>query len=135
MELLIYHDERINKAIKQSETGVTYETRTRTLHYEESMFDASFYTLLKAYENRTRQYNFFKLYTDYLDGTITEEEFNQEIDQNEDKYVIPEPQDASPAQVELAYRVSEKIKDFGSTEDFTSLFSISDKSLSNAIAQ
>ena len=50
--------------------------------------------MTRAINNRTRERNYFKLYCDMLGGNITEDEFDREIEQNEDKYIIK--QDCEP---------------------------------------
>ena len=79
--------------------------------------------LTEAVNNRTRQRNYFRLYNELLENQITEEEFEKEISENEDDYVlegsrIPDREDAV-----LALDLARKIKEVGSTEDLALLFS------------
>lgn len=122
MNELLETETVMRTAPKVRDNGIT-ETRSQAL------IEAEFNMLLRAYHNRTRQYNFFKLYSDVLDGSISEEEYERELNENEDKYVLPEPEETPAADIEVAYRLSQRMKGIDSTEDFTSLFSISNRSL------
>ena len=84
--------------------------------------------MTRAINNRTRERNYFKLYCDMLDGNITEEEFDKEIEQNEDKYIIKQDHDASTEDIEVALEVSPSIMDVKSPDDMAEIFSFSLKS-------
>ena len=89
--------------------------------------------MTRAINNRTRGRNYFKLYCDMLDGNITEEEFDKEIEQNEDKYIIKQDHDASTEDIEVALEVSPSIMDVKSPDDMAEIFSFSEKSMQKSI--
>lgn len=45
-------------------------------------------SLTRAVNNRTRERNYFRLYSEMLDGTISDEEFDRQIEDHEDLYVV-----------------------------------------------
>lgn len=100
-----------------------------------SMEQKVYNLLIRAINNRTIERNYFRLYSDFLDGTITEEEFDREIDTHEDEYVIQNDIVPSKEDAMLALALSEKVKDVYSSEDLSSLFSFNsvllDKLLTN----
>lgn len=79
--------------------------------------------LITAVNNRTRERNFFKLYCDLLDQSITEEEFNEIIDNDEDNYIVSENENPEQERVSLALNLSKRIKNINSINDFSSIFS------------
>lgn len=79
--------------------------------------------LLTAVNNRTVERDFFRLYCDYLDGSITEEEYNRQLEEHGSDYIVSEDVIPSDETLELALRLAKKIKGVESIEDFTSLFS------------
>jgi len=89
--------------------------------------------LLRAVNNRTRERNFFRLYADYLEKTISEEEYERLLEEQQDEYVLPVPVEADTSDIETAVRLSGQIKDVESMDDFQSLFSFSDGSIHRAI--
>lgn len=89
--------------------------------------------MTRAINNRTRERNYFKLYCDMLDGKITEDEFDREIEQNEDKYIIKQDCDASVEDIEVALEVSPSIMDVKSPDDMAEIFSFSEKSMQKSI--
>lgn len=42
----------------------------------------------RAFDYRTKQVNYFQLYIMFLEKQLTEEEFEKEIDNNQEKYVV-----------------------------------------------
>ena len=89
--------------------------------------------MTRAINNRTRERNYFKLYCDMLGGNITEHEFDREIEQNEDKYIIKQDCDASIEDIEVALEVSPSIMDVKSPDDMAEIFSFSEKSMQKSI--
>lgn len=89
--------------------------------------------MTRAINNRTRERNYFKLYCDMLGGIITEDEFDREIEQNEDKYIIKQDCDASIEDIEVALEVSPSIMDVKSPDDMAEIFSFSEKSMQKSI--
>lgn len=89
--------------------------------------------MTRAINNRTRERNYFKLYCDMLGGNITEDEFDREVEQNEDKYIIKQDCDASIEDIEVALEVSPSIMDVKSPDDMAEIFSFSEKSMQKSI--
>lgn len=89
--------------------------------------------MTRAINNRTRERNYFKLYSEMLDGDISEEEFDKEIEQNEDKYLIKQDKDASVEDIEVALEVSPSLMDVTSPDDMAEVFSFSEKSMQKSI--
>lgn len=91
--------------------------------------------LVRAVNNRTRERNYFKKYCELLDGELTDDEFDNEIEQNGDDYVVPAGKDADIRDIELAMQVVPQLKGIKTTDDFTALFSFSDDSIQKCIAE
>lgn len=89
--------------------------------------------LLKAVNNRTIERDYFKLYCELLDSSITEDEFDKIIQSNENEYIISELDKPSTKQLKIALRLADKIKGVNSINDFTSLFSFEYKELSKLL--
>ena len=89
--------------------------------------------MTRAINNRTRERNYFKLYCNMLAGDITEEEFDKEIEENEDNYIIKQNKDASVEDIEVALEVSPAIMDVASPDDMAEVFSFSEKSMQKSI--
>lgn len=89
--------------------------------------------LVTAVNNRTRERNYFKKYCELLDNEISEEDFDNEISENEDEYVVPAGIDAPTEDVQAALCLSPLLKGIDSTDDFISLFSFTDKSVERCI--
>lgn len=87
-----------------------------------------------AVNNRTRERNYFKLYSELLEQKITDEEFDRLIDENPDEFVQERYRDYGLLELEIARRASEKIMDVEDVSDMASLFSISDESIQKCIA-
>ncbi|WP_289293348.1 MULTISPECIES: hypothetical protein [Bacteroides] len=79
--------------------------------------------LIKAVNNRTIERNYFKLYCELLDGSLSEDAFDREIEENQSEYIIDESDDITLDRLKLALKLSEHLKDVESVEDLTSLFS------------
>lgn len=79
--------------------------------------------LIKAVNNRTRQRNYFRLYSQMIEGEISEDEFYKALEEHEDDYVISESVRPTRDQVVLAMRLSSKIKDVTNSEELADLFS------------
>ena len=89
--------------------------------------------LIRAVNNRTRERNYFRKCVELLQGFISEEDFDKEITNNEDDYVIIEDQEADLNDMGLACFVSQKIKDVNDANDMLSLFSFSHESLNKCL--
>ncbi len=79
--------------------------------------------LFRAVNNRTIERNYFRLYSDLLSGTISDQDFQQEITDNEPDYILENNIMPTIEDVRLAIQLSEHIKDVQSSEDISSLFS------------
>ncbi len=79
--------------------------------------------MTKAVNNRTRQRNYFRLYSQMCDGEITEEEFYNTIEANEEDYVVEESEIPTKERLMTALKLSKGMKDVKSSEDISTLFS------------
>lgn len=79
--------------------------------------------LLDAVNNRTRERNYYQLYSQLLENTITDEEFDKELDNNPDDYVVPTNKIPSETELYEAFRLADIIKGIRSMGDLESLFS------------
>ena len=70
-----------------------------------------------------------------LRGDISDDDFDEEIDKNEDDYVVPAGVDADLTEIEFALQVTPKLKNVETTDDFMALFSFNDKSVHKYIAK
>ena len=89
--------------------------------------------LTRAVNNRTRERNYFKLYCEMLDGNISEEDFDKEIDEHEDKYIVSQNENATIEDIELALDVCPQLMDVKDPNDMAELFSFSEKSMLKSI--
>lgn len=80
--------------------------------------------LIRAINNRTRERNYFKLLSSLLENEITEEEFDQEIDQNEDEYVVSTDQKVDLNSLKFILSNYKRIKDVNDMDDLSALFSL-----------
>lgn len=90
--------------------------------------------LLRAVNNRTRERNYFRIYSELLEGELSEDEFDKEIDTNGDNYVIPAGECANMEDIGIALKISPSIKDVPDVDEMASLFSFSHKSIQKAIS-
>ena len=97
------------------------------------VYDKSRELLIKAFNNRTRERNYFKLYCEMLEGEITEDEFDNEIDSNPDDYVVPAGNNDSLVDVETAMSLVKELKGLESADDFMSIFQFDDKDVHKCI--
>lgn len=89
--------------------------------------------LVRGFNNRTRERNYFKLYCQLLSREITEEDFDREIEEHENLYVVEAPENAEPEEVCSAICLTERLIGIETTDDFTSVFGIDDKSIENYV--
>lgn len=85
--------------------------------------DEAIRLLLKAVNNRTIQRNYFRLYSELMDNTISEEEFDKELEENESNYVVEGNEDPSEETLSMALSLSRQIMDINNIDDLSSLFS------------
>ena len=86
-----------------------------------------FELLFTAVNNRTRERNYFQLLTKLLSEEISDDEFDKEIEENEDRYVLQSNQTPSRPQFEMACILAKRLMDINSPDDFLSLFSFSEE--------
>ncbi|WP_195552971.1 hypothetical protein [Bacteroides eggerthii] len=86
-------------------------------------FENIYNFLIKAVNNRTVERDYFRLYSELASGMISEEEFEKEIDENEDNYVIQNNIIPSKEDLQLALNIARDIKEVDTSEDLSSLFS------------
>lgn len=80
--------------------------------------------LIRAINNRTRERNYFKLLSSLLENEISEEVFDQEIDQNEDEYVVSTDQKVDLNSLKFILSNYKRIKDVNDMDDLSALFSL-----------
>ena len=85
--------------------------------------------LIRAVNNRTRERNYFKKLVEFFQDEITEEEFDKEIEENENEYVITTNEFPTREDLALACEVSKYIKDVKDVDDFSALFSFNQESM------
>jgi hypothetical protein len=90
------------------------------------MTDKIINLLITGINNRTRERNYFNKYCELSSGDITNEEFDKEIEDNEDKYVCPIKQKIELSKEELTFLLDLKDKLIGIeyVDDIEDLFSI-----------
>lgn len=98
-------------------------------------FTKSLSLLAEAVNNRTRERNYFKKYTELLLGEISEEEFDQEIENNESLYVVQPHIDATLSDISLAALLVENadIMDIDSIDDIADIFSFKYQSVAREL--
>lgn len=112
--------------------AATTSVFTKTLTGE---YDQTIALLIQAVNNRTRERNYFKLYTALLQGDISEDDFDKEIEEHEEDYVVPAGNKRDKGYIESALKIAPLIKGIGSTDDFMSLFSVDDSSINKYITK
>lgn len=90
--------------------------------------------LITAVNNRTIERDYFRLYCEMLDGSISQEEFMHIIDENESDYIVDENKEPSISEISLALRLAEKLKSVDTLNDLSSLFSFNPDSLERMAA-
>lgn len=91
--------------------------------------------LIRAVNNRTRERNYFRKYTELLEGDITEEEFDREIEEHEDDYVVSNNEDADAEDIKIAMFLAQFLKDVDYADDMSDIFSFSNESVRKSIAK
>lgn len=90
---------------------------------------------IRAINNRTRELNYFKLYSQVLRGDISDNDFDKEVYKNEDDYITPVGADADSDEIELALQIAPNLKGVETVEDFMYLFSFNDKSIQKYMSE
>lgn len=89
--------------------------------------------LVRGFNNRTRERNYFKLYCQLLNNEITDDEFDKEIEENEEFYVVDAGDSVLPEEVCAAVCLTDRLIGIETTDDFTSAFGIDDDSIKNYV--
>lgn len=79
--------------------------------------------LVRAINNRTVERNYFRLYSQLLEGNLTEEAFDKEIELHEDDYVITTENKPQIEELRTILRIADRIKDLNNSSDLSLLFS------------
>lgn len=126
------------EAFKKTDEDVTYffgvskgESIIKRIVGDSEVYDM----LIRAVNNRTRERNYFRLYSDLLSSAITEEEFDKEIEEHEDEYVVESNVIPNKQVIEQALHLASKIKDVETSEDISSLFSFNPDKTDDYIRQ
>lgn len=101
--------------------------------FKTPFIDSRVELLIKAVNNRTRERNYYKKYIELLDEEITSEEFDKEIEENEDLYVISQNDDASREEIWQAIELSPRLMDVNDVDDMANLFSFSEICIQKSI--
>lgn len=91
--------------------------------------------LIRAVNNRTRERNYFKLYNQLLEKEITDDEFDKEIDEHEDDYVVSNNEEADMNDIEVALSLCPYLKDVKDVDDMADLFSFSGNSIRKSLVE
>lgn len=83
--------------------------------------------LVDAVNNRTRERNYYELYSRLLDNELSDDEFDREIDENPDEYVIPTNKIPTEEEFHEAIALADYIKGIETSSDIASLFSFKGK--------
>ena len=78
--------------------SVTIQHHTIIINLQDHILDI----MAVAINNRTRERNYFKLYSSLLENKISDEEFDRLIDENPDMYVQESYRDFSPLEIAVA---------------------------------
>lgn len=79
--------------------------------------------LVDAVNNRTRERNYYQLYSRLLENEISDEVFDREIDEHPDEYVVPIDKYPTESEFCQAIQLAEHIKGTETMGDIESLFS------------
>lgn len=130
----ISHDNKMHMVVVQDEEITQFAGVASTNFFRIPMVPARMVDLLvKAFNNRTRERNYFRLYCQLLGEEITDDEFDNEIGMNESLYVVEAPEKMSAEDVFIAMRLSDRMMDIRTTDDFSSVFGIDDSSIDNYV--
>lgn len=89
--------------------------------------------LIRAVNNRTRERNYFRRYAEMLDGDISADEFDRDIEEHEDEYVPSQDHDASAEDIHTMLALAPHIKDTKDMEDLAILFSVKPQSFEKCL--
>ena len=120
--------------VMENKKKIEVQTSARgaaTLALPLSEINAERNMLIRAINNRTRERNYANICLQLAEGEITEEEFEEEIMNNEDRYVISFEDNTPDEEIVIASRLTRNILDVDTEDDFRELFSISSASMLN----
>ena len=100
-----------------------------------SSLDRASQLLVRAVNNRTRERNYFRKYCELLEEEITEEEFDQEIEEHEDEYVISNTEEANMDDIRLALALCPYLKDVNDVDAMADIFSFNECSIRKSIPE
>jgi len=86
-------------------------------------FENIYNLLIKAVNNRTVERDYFRLYSEFISGVLSEKDFEKELNEHEDNYVIQNNIIPTKDDVRFALNIAKDIKDVETSEDLSSLFS------------
>lgn len=113
------HDPRVNSGVFiGSYKGDSFTTILNSIIPENVLN-----LLVRAINNRTVERNYFRLYSQFLEGNLSEEAFEKEIELHEEDYVITTEKKPQIEDVRAILRIADKIKDLSSSSDLSLLFS------------
>ncbi|MBS3769921.1 MAG: hypothetical protein V5A59_06835 [Bacteroidales bacterium] len=90
---------------------------------------------LRAIKNLKIQNNFYELALHLEEGQITEEEYDEEIDNHPEKYVVSEGYLDDPNDIEIIRGIMKKVGLEFSIEEASEIFSIEPENLENNIIE
>lgn len=90
---------------------------------------------ITAINNRTRERNFARLTGQLSMGIISEEEFDKEIKDNAEKYVVKCNIKPSPIEISNALKLSKEIIDVDDTNDFSVLYSFDESQINSVLVK
>lgn len=90
---------------------------------------------IRAIKNLKIQNNFYELALQFEEGQITEEEYNEEIDNHPDKYVVNEGYLEDPADIGIIRDIMKKIGLEFSVDEASEIFSIEPENLESNIIE
>lgn len=121
-------DIKIHKATIAAQ-GDSFEKALLNSGFVEEAIDL----LLKAVDNRTKERDYFRLYCDLLDKSITDEQFDTIINTQTDEYVVKEDIEPDLRRLQVALELSKRIRNTNSVEDLASLFSFDSSKIKSLV--
>lgn len=88
-----------------------------------------------AINNRTRERNFFRLSEQLSSGEITEDEYDLELDEREDEYVIKCNVKPSMLDLKIAASLAPRLMDVEDTDDLSVLFSFDESVIKHYLGE
>ncbi len=86
---------------------------------------------IKAINNRTRERNFARLNNNLSMGIISEAEYDEELTNNEDKYVVKCDNKPTEFEIKASLQIASEVIDVEDTDDLSVLFSFDETALSS----